>query len=308
MKQKTISIIIPTYKPDENFANLLQMLGKQTYPIDKIIVMNTEETFYHKEQYPRLEQLEVHHIKKQEFDHGGTRNVGVTLTNTDVVCFLTQDAMPKDEYLVEYMMKAFDENEMVGAVYGRQLPAKDCGIIEAYTRSFNYPTERKVKSMKDLEQLGIKTFFCSNVCAAYRRDIYNKLGGFPLKTIFNEDMIFTGRLVKSRYQVVYEPNAKVIHSHNYSGSQQFHRNFDLAVSQAQYPDVFGGIKSEGEGIKLVKQTGKYLVKGGKWYLLPKLIYQSGCKYIGYLLGKNYYKLPKKVCIWCSMNKSYWLQK
>lgn len=35
-----------------------------------------------------------------------------------------------------------------------------------------------------------KTFFCSNVCAMYRRSIYEKLGGFVKHTIFNEDMIF----------------------------------------------------------------------------------------------------------------------
>ena len=85
----------------------------------------------------------------------------------------------------------------------------------------------------------------------------------------------------------------MIHSHNYSGIQQFHRNFDLAVSQADHPEVFSGIRSEGEGIRMVKQTAAFLVKSGKAYLIPKLIYTSGCKYLGFLMGKRYRRLPRR---------------
>lgn len=80
---------------------------------------------------------------------------------------------------------------------------KDCDIIERYTRSFNYPKESSVKTKADLDRLGIKTFFCSNVCAMYRRSIYEKLGGFVKHTIFNEDMIFAGKLIQEGYAIAY---------------------------------------------------------------------------------------------------------
>ena len=103
--------------------------------------------------------------------------------------------VPADVYLVEKLVSAF-EKEKVAAAYARQLPDKDCDIIERYTRSFNYPKESSVKTKADLDRLGIKTFFCSNVCAMYRRSIYEKLGGFVKHTIFNEDMIFAGKLIQ----------------------------------------------------------------------------------------------------------------
>ena len=118
-------------------------------------------------------------------------------------------------------------------------------------------------------------------------------------------MIFTGELIKAGYTVAYEADAKVVHSHNYSGIQQFHRNFDLAVSQVDNPQIFSGIRSEGEGIRLVKQTMQYLIRRKKYIQVMKLIYISGCKYMGYLLGKKYKKLPRKFVIWCSMNREYW---
>ncbi len=79
----------------------------------------------------------------------------------------------------------------------------------------------------------------------------------------------------------------------------------MAVSQRQYREVFEGIQSESEGIRLVKDTAGRLIKSGKWYLIPDLILQSGFKFLGYRLGLHYEKLPDRVVRWLSMNKNYW---
>ena len=155
-------------------------------------------------------------------------------------------------------------------------------------------------------RLGIKTYFCSNVCAAYKRDIFEQLGGFVNHTIFNEDMIYAAGVIQACYAIAYAADAKVIHSHNYSGWQQFTRNFDLGVSHVQYPAVFDGVPPEGEGMKLVKKTAVYLAKTAPW-LLPKLIWQSGMKWLGYRFGKKYQKLPPGLVRFCSLQKGYWNQ-
>ena len=98
---------------------------------------------------------------------------------------------------------------------------------------------------------------------------------------------------------------RVIHSHNYGCMAQFHRNFDLAVSQADHPEVFQGIHSESEGIRLVKQTARYLVKQRRPWLVPGMIVKSGFKYMGYRLGRRYRLLPSGLAAKCSMNKEYW---
>ena len=162
-----------------------------------------------------------------------------------------------------------------------------------------------VKTAEDLQVYGIKTFFCSNVCAAYRKEIYDKLGGFVERTIFNEDMIYAGNLIKAGYGIAYAADAKILHSHNYSCMEQFHRNFDLGVSQAEHPEIFQSVPSEGEGIRLVKKTFSYLLKTGRVWLIPGFIMQSAFKYAGYRAGKNYQKLSLNMRIRCSMNPSYW---
>lgn len=306
-KGSDVDIIIPTYKPDETFYQLLERLGRQTVRPNAIIVINTEEKYFDMNRCTHIPNLKVIHIKKEEFDHGGTRNYAATISVSPLLLFMTQDALPKNSYLIEELLTPFID-EKVAVVYGQQLGNDYAGVIEQYTRTFNYPDEDQVKAKKDLKILGIKTYFCSNVCAMYRKQVYNQLGGFVTKTIFNEDMIMASKVIHSGYSIYYASKAKVIHSHKYTYRQQFQRNFDLAVSQQQYREIFDQVRSEEEGIKLVKKSMKYLLKKKKPYLIPDLILQSGFKYMGYRCGKRYEKLPHWLILKCTMNKSFWNNK
>ena len=300
-----IDVIIPTYKPGKEFEKLIVRLQKQEYPIHKIIIINTRTDIFPEELDRSNYEIEITHIEPDQFDHGGTRNMGAGMSDADIVVYMTQDAIPVDEKLIGTFAKIFEENPDIGIAYGRQLPREECNIIERYTRRFNYPEKSLIKTKEDLPRLGIKTFFCSDVCAAYRRNYLLSAGGFEDPTIFNEDMIFAGKRIYAGDKVAYVAEAKVIHSHNYTGSQQFHRNFDLAVSQAQHPEVFEGVPSEGEGIRMVKATAKYLVRNGYPWKVFTLVYQSGCKYIGYFLGKRYEKLPMWLILKCTSSRKYW---
>ncbi|MCF0133041.1 MAG: glycosyltransferase family 2 protein, partial [Blautia sp.] len=295
---KKVDVLIPSYRPDDRFSELLLRLMKQEYPIHKIIVMNTQETYWNCEWQNQCPKLEVHHILKEEFDHGGTRRRGMELSEADIVVCMTQDAMPANARLIGNLIQPIQGE--VGASYARQLPAKDCSILEKYTRSFNYPEVSSVKGQADVLTTGIKTYFCSNVCAAYDKKIYDASGGFPQRAIFNEDMIYAATMIQNGYKVAYASDAKVIHSHNYSCMQQFHRNFDLGVSQAEHPEIFQGIPSEGEGIRLVKKSVLFLLRTGRIWLMPQLFFQSAFKYAGYFLGKRYQKLPVHWMRFCTM--------
>ena len=299
-----MDVLIPVYKPGPELSELLRRLAKQVYPIHKVLIVNTEERYWdiaYEREYPGCE---VTHIRKEEFDHGGTRHWMAERSSADIMVYMTQDALPADEKLIGNLIKPF-ENVKVKAAYARQLARGDCELLEKYTRNFNYPDRSRIKTKEDLPEMGIKTFFCSNVCAAYDRKTYVDLGGFPRPVIFNEDMIYAGRVIGAGYGVAYAADAKVIHSHNYSGWQQFHRNFDLGVSQARHSELFLQYSSEGEGIRLVKQTAAYACKMGRPWLLFPLVWKSACKYAGYFLGKRYDKLPGWMVRKCTMNRDFW---
>lgn len=303
MPETKIDVIVPVYRPDSRLRSLLKMLERQTLPPDRILLVNTERELFDGRCTEGIGRVEVVHIKKEEFDHGGTRHMAASMLDGDFLLFMTQDAVPADERLVEELYRSFAD-EQVCAAYARQLPAAGCRVLERYTRSFNYGPQSRTRTAEDLPELGIKTFFCSNVCAMYRREIFDRLGGFVRRTIFNEDMIYAARAVRAGFKIAYAADARVLHSHNYTALQQFQRNFDLGVSHAQYPEIFDDVPPEGEGMKLVKKTAAFLAKHHP-LLLPRLFCHSAAKLIGYRLGKAYQKLPPGLVRRCSMQKSYW---
>ena len=211
----------------------------------------------------------------------------------------------EDDDLIEKLVTPLTEEADIAVSYARQIPREDSGAIEYISRIFNYPMESRIKSEQDMDELGIKTYFCSNVCAAYRRDIYDKLGGFIERAIFNEDMIYAAGAVKAGYRIAYAAAAEIYHSHDYDCGQQFRRNFDIGVSQAEHPEVFAGIRSEKEGGKYVKETVYVLKEAREFGLIPYFYLQCACRYAGYLLGKHYKRLPKGLILKCTSNKEYW---
>lgn len=305
----TVDIIIPAYKPEQKFLTLIKQLERQSVPIGQIIVMNTEQKYFDRLIYGSSFQKEYHnvivkHLSKREFDHGKTRNQGVQCSHADYFVMMTQDAVPADEYVVEELLKQL-HGERVAVAYARQLANEDSSEIEKFTREFNYPDKSVIKTQADLDQYGIKTFFCSNVCAAYNRKVFNELGGFVKHTIFNEDMLYAAKAVEAGYGIAYTAQARVFHSHDYSYREQFHRNFDLGVSQAEHPEVFAAYPSESEGIRYVRQIIEHLKEVGLKRKIPHVIIQSGFKYIGYWCGKHYNRLPRRLVVAMSSAKEYW---
>lgn len=304
-----IDVIIPVYKPGPELFTLLDRLENQTVVVQNIILMNTEEKYFEQlvhrntKSIEKYQNIKVYHLSKRNFDHGGTRHMGVRRSDAEIFITMTQDALPVDSSLVEKLVEGLSGN--VAVAYARQLPSKNSDELERISRSFNYPENSCVKTAADLNNLGIKTFFCSNVCAAYRRDVYDELGGFIRHTIFNEDMIYAAGAVKAGFGVAYCAEARVIHSHNYTNMQQLRRNFDLGVSQADHPEVFGGVTSESEGKKLVGEAWRSLKKKRQLYRFPGFFLQCCFKYAGYLLGKHYSKLPRKWVLALTCNKEYW---
>ena len=304
-----IDVIIPAYHPDERFRELIRRLYAQSVPPDRIFIVNTDYSLFNDELIENREKVNVFHIEKEAFDHAATRNMAVRMTKAPYFVMMTQDALPANRHLLEELIKGFereaDPEAPTAVVYARQLAAKNASEEEKYGRRFSYPPAGRTKTKKDLEELGIMTYTCSDVCAAYKRSIFTTLGGFEEPAIFNEDMVYAAKAVNSGYAVRYEAEAKVIHSHRLTPLKQLHRNFDLGVSQADHPEVFESVPSEGTGMKLVSGTVGHLLKKGKLLEIPWFMTGVVFRYAGYRLGKNYRRLPRRLVRALSASPGYW---
>lgn len=300
-----VDAVIPAYKPGHDLRELVEKLLDQTVRLGRIIIINTDREFFDGKEYLIAPAVEVVHITRHEFDHAGTRDMGIRMSDADYVLFMTMDAIPKDNYLVEKLLSGFSRADNIAVSYARQLPKKDCNRIEQITREFNYPAQSRVQTSDDIKELGIKAYFCSDVCAMYDTSIYRSLGGFKAPAIFNEDMVYAAGALDAGYAVSYCADALVYHSHNYTGRQYYRRNFDLGVSQADHPEIFERFNVKGTGMQLVRKSLAQICRRGTPADIIRLVYYSGMKYLGFRKGKNYHKLSLKSCLKHTSDKEYW---
>ncbi|MEF2586596.1 MAG: glycosyltransferase [Butyrivibrio sp.] len=300
-----VDAVIPAYKPGHDLRELVEKLLDQTVRLGRIIIINTDREFFDEKEYLIAPAVEVVHITRHEFDHAGTRDMGLRMSDADYVLFMTMDAIPKDNYLVEKLLSGFRRADNIAVSYARQLPKKDCNRIEQITREFNYPAQSRVQTSDDIKELGIKAYFCSDVCAMYDTSIYRSLGGFKAPAIFNEDMVYAAGALDAGYAVSYCADALVYHSHNYTGRQYYRRNFDLGVSQADHPEIFERFNVKGTGMQLVRKSLAQICRKGTPADIIRLVYYSGMKYLGFRKGKNYRKLSLKTCLKHTSDKEYW---
>jgi len=239
-----VSVIIPILNAGAGFGNLLDSLWTQTLEPAQIIIIDSGSTDETRE-VAKSRNCKVITIKRSDFDHGTTRNLAVSNAETEFVVFLTQDAIPADEYMIAELIRPMQDEANIAICYGRQLPKPSARPLERFARQFNYPAESILKTRNDIETLGLKTFFCSNSCSAVRRSVFNELGGFKNDVIVNEDMLFAAKAILQGYSVYYSAKAKVYHSHSYSLPQTFKRYFNIGRFFADNKGIFkrAGLKS-----------------------------------------------------------------
>lgn len=307
---KTIDLMIPVWRPDMRLRWSVERLLDQSQRIRKItLVCSIDQSWTIKElevwakRHPRVC---IEKIDKRDFNHGGTRHAWAEKTEAEFLLFLVQDAVPADRFLVERLMKSLEDPKNAVA-YARQIPAFGCDLIERYTRCFNYPST-SVRKTKEKRKGEIKDCFSSNVCAMYRRDWYERVGGFKRQILLSEDSVFAAEAIAAGGAVVYCAQAKVLHAHKYGYGTLWKRNFDIGAVHGMYREIFERYPSKKEGIRLVWGTARYLWEKRKIGLFPRLCFQSAVKFMAYQCGKHYDRFPERIVERWSWDKDYWRRK
>ena len=108
-------------------------------------------------------------------------------------------------------------------------------------------------------------------------------------------MYIAAKMLNNGYEIYYNAEAKVYHSHNYNLMQEFKRYFDTGVFHSREKWIvksFG--KSEGEGIKIVLSQLKYLYSEKKFNYIIKAIFINFIRFLAYKLGQFEKYLPIKM--------------
>jgi len=300
----SFSIVVLTYRPGSKWQEWLDAYSRQVIKPRKAVLIDSSSEDGTVE-LARKFGFEVHVIRPEDFDHGSTRQLGVELSgDSEIVFFLTQDAVLVAPDSFEKLLEPFVDSG-IAAAYGRQLPQADATPIAAHARMFNYPPISRIKSRRDVTELGIKTVFSSNAFAAYRRRALMQVGGFPTGTIFAEDQIVAARMLLQGMTLAYVAGAQVRHSHNYTILDEFRRYFDIGVFHSRESWMlkqFG--YAGGEGARFVRSELSYLQREAPAQI-PSALLRTVLKLVAYRLGALERALPVNVKKRLSMHPRFW---
>jgi rhamnosyltransferase len=307
MPLDSIAVIVPTLNAHVHFDRLFPALGRQGIKASQVLVIDSssdDDTVAK----ARAFGARTHVIARKDFNHGGTRELAATLCPDEkILVYLTQDAIPARDDAILRLSEVFTD-PLVGMAFGRQLPRAQARGIERYARLRNYPANSQVRSASDRNRLGLKTIFCSDSFAAYRRSALESVGSFPRDVYFAEDQIVAARMLLSGLKLAYVAEAHVVHSHCYTIGQDFKRYFDVGVFHGRNRwllDIFG--TAEGEGLEFVKSELSFLLSEEP-LSIPSAVVRTFTKYLAYRLGLHEANLPAALKMRFSMQPSYWRTK
>ena len=246
-----VSVIIPTLNAEPWLEELLERLLVQTVEAEILVIDSGSTDATLSIVRIRAGRVRLLEIPRESFDHGGTRDLALRQSEGDYVCFFTQDALPTDGRCLEKLLSAFSAPD-VAAVFGRQIARSDAPEYERLTRAFNYPDQPRVWREEDISRCGVRAYFFSNVCSAYRRDAYLAVGGFDAPIDTNEDMMMAAKLLHAGFALAYAPEAAVYHSHRSSLREEYRRNRRIGRVMEQYRDRLRGARTDAEGWRMLR--------------------------------------------------------
>ncbi len=280
-------VLIPTLNAASDWSRFSPPLLEAVLP-EHVLIIDSSSTDGTPE-LARAAGFQVHTIPRGEFNHGGTRQLAAEiLSDTEILVFLTQDAVLADSDAITVLLESFADPN-VAAAFGRQLPRPGATPIEAHARLFNYSPQSSMRTVASREQMGIKSIFISNSFAAYRREALLASGGFPKSVIFGEDTITAARLLLAGWKIAYVAGAEVYHSHKYTWTQDLSAILILAFCTRAKDGCFRNSEYGRRGGRFVRSELRYLWPR-YWWLLPSALIRTGAQAGGYRLGKIEKKL------------------
>jgi len=170
-------------------------------------------------------------IDRRTFNHGGTRNLGISESKGELVALLTQDAMPEDDHWLHYLVEAVTNDEQVSGAYSRQIPRPgtppwvirqmdEYGLFSDIPRIQELAEGLAFDRMEPLERLRLCTF--DDVSSLVRRSAW-ELHRYP-EVPFAEDLEWAKDEILRGNKIAYEPRSRVIHSHRRGAIHEYRRS------------------------------------------------------------------------------------
>jgi GT2 family glycosyltransferase len=307
-----VTVAIPVRDGERYLAEVLGAVGGQRVDRELEVLVVDSGSSDRSVEIARDRGARVESIDRAEFSHGGTRNLMMELARGAHVAFLTQDATPTHDRWLAKLIEGFDVTEDVALVFGPYVPRPGAShTIEREFRDFfdcfspnGRPSVQRIsealRSGSYRRSPGILTYFTdANGCVArwaWQKVPYRNVG-------FAEDQLIAAEMIEAGYAKVFQPNATVRHSHDYSSVELLRRFFDEwrglrevygHVEPARPRQVIGRIRQETRHDRqYLRETRGASGVGLALGTLESIRYQS-FRALGSIAGSRADRLPATV--------------
>lgn len=225
MSEPLLSIVIRCYNEEAHLGRLLSGILEQTIKNIEIIIVDsgsTDRTLLVAANFP----VTICKIDPDEFSFGHALNVGCSVATADFLVFASAHVYPTHRRWLEYLLAPFSDQN-VALAYGKQRG-------NAHT---NYSEHRIFCKWFPETSLPVqKSPFCNNANAMIRKSLWEK-NPYNEEITGLEDLEWAQRIIHSGYYLAYIAEADVIHVHNETPHEVFHRYYREAITlQSLFPD------------------------------------------------------------------------
>jgi glycosyltransferase involved in cell wall biosynthesis len=219
-KDAGVSILIRTKNEERHIGRTLSVIYSQTYKNFEVIIVDsgsTDRTLEIVGKFP----VTIHEIKPEDFTWGYSLNYGFQRANGEYVVCLSAHSLPLSEEWLSTLISGFAD-DTVAAVMCNTLPWPDCNPFDrrGLLKKFNMPKQELPED---------PPFIFGNVSSAIRKSVWDKIH-FDETLSYCEDEDWKRKVKRAGYKVMYEPGAKVYHSHNETLKQIYGRTYQFAYA------------------------------------------------------------------------------
>lgn len=238
------SVVIPAKDAGPGFPETLEALLEQSFPGPfEVIVIDSGSQDGTVEVCRRF-PVHLLQIPPASFGHGTTRNQAAAQAQGEFVGMTVQDAVPADSDWLKALVQPMLDDPQVAGVYGRQIPHPRASYLVRQRNRLWYGREesRLVQELESAEAWQSLSFEdrraltrFDNVTSCLRRSALQEIP-FPAYS-YAEDVGWARHALEAGYKLVYEPAARVYHSHDRDLAYEFQRAYVDARNTAAILDA-----------------------------------------------------------------------
>ena len=263
-----VSIVLPTKNGGPLLAEVLDAIEAQqgdfAYEVVAVDSGSTDGTVeLLRDRVDRLTE-----IAPEDFNHGGTRNLGIETARGEFIVLLVQDAVPASPDWLASLVRPLREDPSLSATWARQQPRPGASrltrrALDRWIASQDVPRRSAVADAAEFEAMEPMDRFllCAfdNVCSCVRRTVWEE-HPFPVVDIA-EDLSFSREVLLAGGEIAFVPEAVVLHSHERGARYEYERT---KLVHAQLGELFG-VRTIPRVSDLVRSWGSTLAE--HWRIL-----------------------------------------